>query len=94
MKGDYEATEQSIARAPGQDNYAEWLSAIKGNVEQSESNFDLAGPMTETILLGVLAQRFPGQKLQWDAENLQVKDRPELKPYIQRPYRDGWELTV
>jgi hypothetical protein len=77
-----------------QDNYREWLDAIEGKVEQSESNFGLAGPMTETILLGVLAQRYPDTKLQWDAENLRVKDRPELSSWIRREYREGWSESV
>lgn len=85
---------QSLPRAPEQDNYLEWLSAIEGKIGQGESNFSLAGPMTETILLGVLAQRVPDTKLEWDAEKMEVKGRPELKKYIQRDYRDGWQIKV
>ena len=36
----------------------------------------LAGPMTETILLGVLAQRVPDTRLEWDAEKMEVKGAP------------------
>ncbi len=86
--------EQTLPRATDQDNYKEWLDAIEGKIEQSESNFSLAGPMTETILLGVLAQRYPDTKLQWDAENLRVKDRPDLASWIRRDYRDGWAKSV
>ena len=50
--------------------------------------------MTETILLGVLAQRQPDTKLQWDAEAMEIKGRPDLKKYIQREYRDSWKLTA
>jgi len=85
---------ESVPRAPGQNNYQEWMAAIEGKIEQGESNFSLAGPMTETILLGVLAQRIPGTTLHWDAEKMEVKDRPELKKWIQRDYRDGWQLRV
>ena len=85
---------QEIPRATGQDNYREWLDAIEGKVDQGQSNFDLAGPMTETILLGVLAQRNPNTRLDWDAKNMEVKGRPDLKKYIQRPYRDGWNLMA
>ena len=85
---------ESIPRAPGQNNYVEWLDAIKGKVDKGQSDFDLAGPMTETILLGVLAQRLPDTKLQWDAEKMQVKGRPELNKYIQRKYRNGWDIKV
>lgn len=86
--------EQTLPRATDQDNYKEWLDAIEGKIEQSESNFSLAGPMTETILLGVLAQRHPDTKLQWDAENLRVTDRPDLASWIRRDYREGWSESV
>jgi predicted dehydrogenase len=83
--------EPSIPRAPQQNNYLEWLAAIQGEVSQGQSNFGLAGPMTETILLGVLAQRVPDTKLKWNADRMEVAGRPELNKYIQRPYRDGWD---
>ena len=85
---------QTLPRATGQDNYREWLDAIEGKIDQGQSNFDLAGPMTETILLGVLAQREPDTKLDWNAEKMEVTGRPDLKKYIQREYRDGWNLTA
>jgi len=85
---------ESILRAPDQDNYLEWLTAIQGKIAQSESHFGLAGPMTETVLLGVLAQRIPNTKLEWDAAKMEVKGRPDLKKLIQRDYREGWQLKV
>lgn len=84
----------SIPRARDEDNYQEWLDAIQGKVKQGESNFLHAGPFTETILLGTLAQRVPDTKLEWDAEKLEVKGRPELKKWIHRAYRKGWEIEV
>jgi predicted dehydrogenase len=84
---------ETIRRAPNQDNYQEWMAAIEGKIDQGESYFGLAGPMTETILLGVLAQRVPDTTLQWDAEKMEIKDRPDLKKFIRREYRDGWQLS-
>ena len=90
----FEWPEQSIPQAPGQDNYREWFDAVTGKVEEGQSNFGLAGQLTETVLLGVLAQRVPDTKLEWDAKAMAVKGRPELKKFIQRPYRAGWEIDV
>ena len=86
--------DQTLPRASGQNNYQEWFDAVVGNVDVGQSNFSLAGPMTETILLGVLAQRQSGTRLKWDAESMSVKGRPDLQPYIQRPYREGWVPAV
>ncbi|MFO0917055.1 MAG: hypothetical protein U0872_01930 [Planctomycetaceae bacterium] len=60
-------------------HYEEWLAAIKGG-PKPVSNFEYAGPMTETVLLGVLAMRSPGQRLEWDKANLKVKNVPEVGP--------------
>ena len=38
-------------------HYQNWIKAIKGEVEETVSNFDIAGPLTETILIGNLALR-------------------------------------
>ena len=79
---EFQWPDPSIARAREEDSYKEWMDAIKGKIEQSESNFNLAGPMTETILLGVLAQRQPNEKLSWDSQALKVRDRPDLSKWI------------
>ncbi len=85
---------QTVPRAPRQNNFQEWIDAIDGKIDQGQSNFGLAGQLTETVLLGVLAQRVPDTKLQWDAERMEVKGRPELKRFIQREYRSGWEIDI
>jgi len=84
----------TLPRAREQNAYAEWQDAIQGKIAQSESHFDQSGPFTEMVLLGVLAQRFPGQKLEWDHEAMAVKGRPELAKYIRREYRDGWKVKA
>jgi hypothetical protein len=44
------------------------------------------------VLLGVLALRAPGRRLEWDSANLKVKNAPELNPYVHIDYRRGWTL--
>lgn len=90
----FEWPEPSLPRAEDKDNYREWFNAIDGKIDQGQSNFSLAGPMTETILLGVLAQRQPDTLLKWNAEKMAIEGRPDLKQYIQREYRDGWKLKA
>lgn len=84
----------TLPRAREQNPYAEWQDAILGKIPEAESHFGHSGPFTEMVLLGVLAQRFPGQKLEWDHTQMQVKGRPELQKYIRRPYRPGWEVPI
>ena len=84
--------EQSLPRATNQNNYQEWYDAITGEIDQPQSNFGHTGPFTETILLGVLAQRVAGEKLTWQADSLTVDGRPELNSHIRREYTEGWQV--
>ena len=71
--------------------FKEWIRAVKGEGPEPGSNFDYAAPLSEVCLLGVLAQRFGG-RIEWDAENMRVTNRPELNAYIREPARAGWEM--
>jgi predicted dehydrogenase len=82
-------TPKTMTRSPG--HYEEWLLACKGG-PRPVSNFDYAGPLTEIVLLGVLALRAPGKRLEWDSAALKVKNAPELDEFVKTEYRKGWTL--
>jgi predicted dehydrogenase len=91
-----EATEKvskTIPRIPGglDGHEKDWVRACKGGVPAS-SNFDYSGPLTETVLMGNLAVRFPNQKLLWDGEKMQVTNHKEANTFVRRQYRQGWTL--
>ena len=69
-----------------------WLDAIRQK-GQAVADFDYAGPFTETVLLGNVALRYPGTRLQWDAPNMKVTNMPEANQFVQHRYRTGWTLT-
>ena len=66
----------------------EWVDAIKNDTLPG-SNFDYSASLMETCQVGILAQRFQG-KIDYDAENMKAKGRPELDAYIKEPMREGW----
>jgi predicted dehydrogenase len=68
-----------------------WLDAIR-NKGQAVAHFDYAGPFTESVLLGNVALRFPGERLMWDAQNMKVTNKPEADQYIHPTYKAGWTL--
>jgi predicted dehydrogenase len=80
---------KSFPRSPG--HYEEWLLACKGG-EQPQSNFEISGPLTEIVLLGVLALRSPATKIQWDSPNLRVTNATVLNEQLHCEYRKGWTL--
>jgi predicted dehydrogenase len=68
-----------------------WVEACKGG-KPACSNFDYSGPLTEMVLLGCIALRFPGERLQWDAKNMKVTNSPGANIYVHPQYRAGWTL--
>ena len=83
----------SIARIPnGQNGHeTDWARACKGGPPAS-SNFEYSGPMTEGVLLGNLAVRFPDQRLLWDGPSMKITNDDEANAYVRRKYREGWTL--
>ena len=84
---------QSIERIPGglDGHEKDWVRACKGG-KPASANFDYAGPLSEMVLLGNLAVRFPNQQLLWDGQNLQVKNHKQANAFVRRKYREGWTL--
>jgi predicted dehydrogenase len=68
-----------------------FVEAVRGKGKTS-ANFDYAGPLTETVLLGGVASRFPKQTLAWDAKRLKFTNVTDANQFIRRPYRKGWEV--
>ena len=66
-------------------HYHQFVDACLGNDECSAS-FNYAARLTETILLGVVAGRFPNKKLHWDSEKAQFKEE-EANQYLNGDYR-------
>ena len=74
------------------DHYAEFLDVIlAGGKEKCSANFDYAGPLTESVIIGNVAARFPGETLKFEAKSLTFPEKPEANQYLTRTYRDGWK---
>lgn len=86
----YKRPEKRIPRITTSHQQA-WVDAIKGKIPPPD-DFDYAGPFTETILLGNVAARFPGEKLEWDGPGMRVTNLPEANEFVQHHYRSGWSL--
>jgi len=67
----------------------EWIKACKGD-RKTTCNFDYAGRLIETMLLGLVAYRV-GKKLTYDGKTGKTND-PEADKLLRRDYRPGWKL--
>jgi predicted dehydrogenase len=71
----------------------EWADAIRaGKPSLASSNFDYAGRLTEAMLLGNIAVRFAGTKLEWDAAKLRFTNSEPATKLVSKSYRKGWEV--
>ena len=85
----YKLPEKKIPRVRG--HHADWLQAIH-NGTKSGSDFSYGASLTEIALLGVIAIKMAGVKLEYDAEKMQFPNCPEANQYVNPPYRTGWSL--
>jgi hypothetical protein len=88
---EYDLPEKTIPRSPG--IHAEWIGACKGG-PPTTSNFNYAGKLTETMLLGNVAIRMASRNsiLEWDSSNMRITNLEEANQFIHKEYRKGWEL--
>ncbi len=68
-----------------------WLDACLGKGTPS-ANFDYSGPLTEFVLLGVVANRVPGVTLTWNAKDMKLEGSATAAALLKRTYRKGWEV--
>ncbi len=74
-----------------QDHYHDWVDAI-GAGRKSCADFSHGGPLTETVLVGAMADRFAGQWLDWDAASQAFSNQPAATKLVRREYRQPWHV--
>ncbi len=80
-----------IEEVQGGNHYHLWVDACLGGAPTT-AGFDYAGPVTEAVLLGVLANRYPHQKLEWDAKSMKINGVEDANNRLRRKYRSGFEV--
>jgi predicted dehydrogenase len=78
-----------IEKAEGVDHWIQFIDAALG-VGKTGANFDYAGPLSESVLLGSVATRFPKTTLEWDGPGLRFTNVAEANAHVRRAYRAGW----
>ncbi len=80
----------SIGLLPSLNHYTAWADACCGE-GKTTSPFSYAGPLTETVLLGTIAIRVPGETLRWDSTALTIPNSEAANALLRKRYRKGWE---
>ena len=82
--------EFKLPQVKGTNHWHQFVEACRGE-GQTTASFDYAGPLTEAILLGDIASRFPQTTLAWNSRRLKF-DLHDANRHIKRTYRDGWAV--
>jgi predicted dehydrogenase len=84
---------RTLERIPeGPDGHEQdWIRACKGG-KPASSNFEYSGPLSEMVLMGNLAVRFPDRELLWNGAAMEVTNDKDANAYVRRQYRGGWHL--
>jgi predicted dehydrogenase len=79
------------ARAPIGGFMQQWFKACKTDLK-TDCDFDYAGRMVETLMLGLVAHR-AGKELTYDAKAGKVTNDAAANEFLSKKYRDGWTLN-
>lgn len=83
--------EGTLEEADNQNHYHGWVDGCLSGKQPSDG-FDYGGLLTEAVLLGNIAVRYRGTKLEWDANAMKITNHAEANQWLTREYRDGWKI--
>ena len=90
-KYQYQAPPRRSGAARNDPAIDQWIAACKGGPAPL-ANFEIQSPVTEAFLLGCIAQRFPGQLLEWDTASMRIANSEKLNNYVDPPYRSAYKV--
>ena len=88
---EYKLPERKIPRIKGGHHQNDWLNAIREN-RPAGSDFEYGGTLSEIGLLGMIAVRRTGTRLEWDNDAMKFSNDEAANAYINPPYRQGWKM--
>jgi predicted dehydrogenase len=96
---EYKLPNAYLQRSPGAstgDNGSaharDWVRACKGGAPAC-SNFSVAGPYTEWLVLGAVATHYEG-KLLWDNAKGEITNNRDANRWVKPTFRKGWDLKL
>ena len=97
IAGDKAAFDAAIAagdKAAGYSHYREFVEAcLAGDLEKCGSKLSYAAPLTEALLIGCVALRFPGEELAFDSKAMKFTNKPAANEFLKAPKRGDWDFA-
>ena len=97
IAGDKAAFDAALAQGDKNakyNHYREFVEACHaGDLEKCGSKLSYAAPLTEALLIGCIALRFPGEELAFDAKAMRFTNKPEANAFLKAPKRGEWDFS-
>jgi predicted dehydrogenase len=90
MKG-YQAPARTIPRVEKGHHQNDWLNAIREG-RPAGSSFEYGGALSEIGLLGMIAIRRSGTRLEWDGGAMKFTNDEPANALLTPKYRAGWKM--
>ncbi|MBQ6338710.1 MAG: hypothetical protein IJI36_06150, partial [Kiritimatiellae bacterium] len=97
ISGDKAAFNSAIKpgdKAAGYNHYREFVEAcLAKNPARCGSRLAYAAPLTEALLIGCIALRYPGEELSFDPKKMKFTNKPEANAFLKAPSRGDWDFA-
>ncbi len=97
LAGDRNAYNKAVApgdKRASYNHYREFVEAcLAGDPSRCGSKLGYAAPLTEALLIGCIALRFPGETLRFDAKTMRFTNKPAANEFLKAPKRGDWDFA-
>ncbi len=82
-----------LPEVAGSHHWSDWAEACVGGPGKPLAPFDYSGPLTEAVLLGSVAVRFPQTTLEWNSAEVKFTNEKAANTHLRRQYRKGFSVA-
>lgn len=86
---DFKRPDEKIPRVKDGNHHMDFLNAVREG-RPAGSPFEYGGALSEIGLLGMIAVRRTGKRLEWDAKAMKFTNDDAANQFLTPPYREGW----
>ena len=88
---EFKMPEKTLQRVEKGHHQNDWLNAIREG-RPAGSSFEYGGALSEIGLLGMIAIRRTGTRLEWDGNAMKFTNDEQANALLTPKYRDGWKM--
>ncbi|NNE94015.1 MAG: Gfo/Idh/MocA family oxidoreductase [Verrucomicrobiales bacterium] len=92
---DGKAVPDAFEEIPDDSHFKNWIEGIRSDgKKETVSGFSHSGPVTEAVLLGTIAVKFPKTELTWDSIAGRFTNSDKANEFVKPTYRKNWTVSL